>query len=90
MSNKRDLKKTIRGICTDLFTECACATLYGAPEKIENGEALLTAIVAMYNNYICMVGHPEPGMRKKDYYKNLIKNFNKETTEFIDQISAID
>lgn len=89
MSNKRELKKAIRNICTTLFTECASATLYCEPEQKENGEALLTSIVAMSNNYVCRVSHPEPGMKKRAYFKNLIKDFNKETEGIVDQISTI-
>lgn len=89
MSNKRDLKKAIEGICTELFTECACAILYSDDEKRENGEALLASIVATYSNYVCRISHPEPGMAPKAYFKDLITNFNKEVTEYIDQISAM-
>lgn len=90
MSNKRNLKKAIHGICTELFTECASATLYSDKEKQENGEALLTSIVATHNNFICRVSHPEPGMPQKAYYKTLVRDFNKEATEFIDQILALE
>lgn len=89
MSNKRELKKAIRNICADLFTECASATLYCEPEQKENGEALLTSIVAMNSNYICRVSHPEPGMKHRDYFKNLIQDFNKQASAIVDQIQTI-
>ena len=89
MSNKRDLKKAIRNICTELFTECASAALYCAKDQKENGEALLTSIVALNNNYICRVSHPEPGMKANAYYTNLIQDFNKEAAALIDQIQTI-
>lgn len=89
MSNKRELKKAIRGICAELFTECANATLYCEPEQRENGEALLTSVLGMTNNYLCRVSHPEPGMSPKKYYKDLIDNFNKEVKGITDQIDTL-
>ena len=89
MSNKRDLKKAIRSICAELFTECASATLYCEPEQRENGEALLASILAMTINYLCRVSHPEPGMPPKNYYKDLIDNFNKEVESIADQIGTL-
>jgi hypothetical protein len=89
MSNKRDLKKAINNICTELFTECASAALYCNKEQRENFDALLSSVVLMRNNYISRISHPEPGMPQKAYFKKLINDFNKETTEFIDQITAL-
>lgn len=89
MSNKRELKKAIRNICTRLFTECASAAMYCEPEQKENGEALLASIIQTSNNYVSRVSHPEPGMSGKKYYKDLIDNFNKEVSGIIDQISTI-
>lgn len=89
MSNKRDLKKAINGICAELFTECASATLYCDKEQRENGEALLSSIVAINDNYIRRISHPEPGIADKTYFKDLISNFNKEASAIVDQISTI-
>lgn len=89
MSNKRELKKAIHGICTELFGECANAAIYSSGEQRENFEALLSSIVLLHNNYLSRVSHPEPGMSAKVYFKDLIDNFNKETGEFVDQITAL-
>lgn len=89
MSNKRQLKKSIDYICSDLFAECVAASLYCGKEQKENGEALLTSILITHSNYIRRVSHPEPGMPKKKYYKNLIKSFNEDINTIFDQISAL-
>lgn len=89
MSNKRQLKKSIDYICSDLFAECVAASLYCGKEQKENGEALLTSILITHSNYIRRVSHPEPGMPKKKYYKNLIKSFNEDINTIVDQISAL-
>ncbi len=89
MSNKRELKKTINYICSDLFAECVAASLYsGKPEK-ENVDALLTSILTIHSNYIQRISHPEPGVPAKKYYRDLIDNFNKEVNEVIDHIANL-
>jgi hypothetical protein len=89
MSNKRELKKTINYICSDLFAECVAASLYsGKPEK-ENVDALLTSILTIHSNYIQRISHPEPGVPAKKYYRDLIDNFNKEVNEVVDHIANL-
>ena len=89
MSSKRDLKRTINYVCSDLFAECVAASLYsGKPEK-EDIDALLASILTMHDQYVRRVSHPEPGMKANTYFKNLISQFNKEISEIIDQISNI-
>ena len=41
------------------------------------------------NDYVNRISHPEPGMEKKEYFKDLIDNFNKQTSEIIDQIASL-
>ena len=89
MSNKRDLKKTINYICSDLFAECVAASLYGGKPEKENVDALLTSILVVHTNYIRRISHPEPGISAKKYYRDLIESFNKEVGEVIDQIANL-
>lgn len=88
-TNKRDLKKSINYICSELFAECVAASLYNNNLEKENVDALLTSILNIHNNYICRISHPEPGMDAKAYYKDLIDNFNKEVGEIVDAICNI-
>lgn len=89
MANKRDLKRSINYICSDLFAECIAASLYGVPADKDNTDALLQAIIKIHSNYIRRVSHPEPGMSNKAYYKDLKDNFTKQINEIIDQISNL-
>ncbi len=89
MANKRDLKRTIHYVCSDLLAECVAASLYGEKPEKENIDALLTSILALQNQYIKRVSHPEPGMKQKDYFKDLIAQFNADVSEIVDQISNI-
>ena len=78
MGNKRNLKRTINYICGDLFTEVIAASLYGDNVNKENIEALLTSIVLLRNNYVGRISHIEPGMKAKDYFKDLFETVGAE------------
>jgi DNA-directed RNA polymerase subunit F len=88
MANRRNLKRSINYICSELIAECVAASLYNGNIDKENADTLLTSILKMQSDYISRVSHTEPTDAKK-YYKNLIQSFNKQTDEIIDQISNI-
>lgn len=89
MANKRDLKKAINYVCSDVFAECVAASLYnGNPDK-SDVDALLSSIIAVDSDYISRVSHPEPGMKASAYYKAVIEEFNKQIAEITDQISNL-
>ncbi|MCI7309280.1 MAG: hypothetical protein MR536_00270 [Prevotella sp.] len=85
--NKRDLKKTINYVCSELFAECVAASLYSGHANEENVNALLASILNTHSDYLQRVSHPEPGLKPKLYYQHLVKEFNKCVGEIIDQIS---
>ena len=89
MSNKRDLKKTINYICSELFAECVAASLYNGKPNEDSVNALLSSILMLQNHYVKRISHPEPGMDQNVYFKDLIDNFNKQTSEIIDQIASL-
>ena len=39
-TNKRDLKRSINYICSDLFAECVAASLYGGSPNKQVGEII--------------------------------------------------
>ena len=89
MSNKRDLKKSINYICSDLFAECVAASLYNGKPSEESVNELLMSIMMIQNNFVRRVSHPEPGLSPNLYFKDLIGNFNKQVSEIVDQIAAL-
>jgi hypothetical protein len=86
MMNKRDLKKSINYICSELFAECVAVSLYEGNAKTEDVDAVLASIVHTHCHYIRRISHIEPGMKAKAYYKDLIEHFNKEVDNIIDHI----
>lgn len=87
MANKRDLKRTINYITSELFAETVAASLYNGKPSQEDVDGILSSIVMVNSDFIKRVSHPEPGMKPGIYYQNLIHAFNKQVSEIIDQIS---
>ena len=86
MANKKDLKRSISAICSELFAEGVATSLYGDKDNRTDVEALLSSILVIHSDFIRRVSHPEPGMKQKVYFKALKEDFNKQTSEIIEQI----
>ena len=80
MTNRKDLKRTINYICSELFAECIAASLYGGKQDKQNTEALLTSILRINNDFVKRISHPEPGMPKKKYFQ---KALSKDCIDYI-------
>lgn len=86
MPNRKDLKKSINSICSDIFAECVAMSLYHGNTDETNVDALLASIMAIRADFISRISHPEPGMKRKDYYDHLANAFTEQISEVIDQI----
>ena len=89
MHNRRGLKRSINSLCSNLLAECIAMSLYSGKAEESNVDALLTSIIAIRDDYISRISHPEPGMKKKEYYDHLAKSFADQISEVIDQISNL-
>ena len=88
MANKRTLKRSIRLICDELFTEAVALSLYGPDTVKHNAEAQLFSIVKIERNYISRISHPEPGMKASAYYKDLREKFTAQVSDLLDQLNG--
>ena len=52
MAKKRELKRSIDYVCSDLFAEAVAASLYGKKINQENLDALLRVILSVHNDFI--------------------------------------
>ncbi len=89
MANKRDLKRTINYITSELFAECVAASLYNGKPEQQDVDGILSAIVMTNTDFIKRISHPEPGITPKVYFKDLITKFNKQASEIVDQIANL-
>ena len=87
MMNKRSLKKAINAVSDQLFANAVAVSLYGNNRNAENDEALIQSILNMREDYVSRISHPEPGMKKQDYYRDLREKFISQAQELADQIS---
>ena len=65
MANKRDLKRTINYITSELFAETVAASLYNGKPTQEDVDGILSAIVMINGDYISR-GHRHPGTPSQD------------------------
>lgn len=89
MANKKELKRTINSICSDLFAEAMAASLYSNRDNKEAADNLLSTIIITRNDFISRISHPEPGMKAKLYYKKLASDFSDTASDIIDKIGNI-
>ncbi|MBR6852382.1 MAG: hypothetical protein IKM78_00505 [Prevotella sp.] len=87
MMNKRSLKKAINAVSDQLFANAVAVSLYGTNRNAENDEALIQSILSMREDFVSRISHPEPGMKKQEYYKDLREKFISQAQELADQIS---
>lgn len=89
MANKRQLKRTINYITSELFAETMAAMIYSDMANKAEGDSILASIIVMRDDFISRVSHPEPGMPAKKYYKTLARDFNNSMSDIIDNISNL-
>jgi hypothetical protein len=70
-----------------LFANAVAVSLYGTNRNAENDEALIQSILSMREDFVSRISHPEPGMKKQEYYKDLREKFISQAQELADQIS---
>ena len=87
MMNKRSLKKAINAVSDQLFANAVAVSLYGSNRNAENDEALINSILTLREDFVSRISHPEPGMKKQAYYKDLRDKFISQAQEIADQIS---
>lgn len=86
MANKRNLKRNINYVCSELFSEAVAVSMYSSKVTEEDVNALLASILVIHNDYVRRVSHQEPGLSPKLFYKDLVNNFNKQVSEIVDQV----
>lgn len=76
MANKRDLKRTINYITSELFAETVAASLYNGKPTQEDVDGILSAIVMINGDYISRVSH----LNRESRRVNIIRNSQSTST----------
>lgn len=89
MAKRKDLKKGINYLCGELFAECVAIMHYEKPVQQKDVDALMTQILNLQDNMLSRVGHVEPGMTAKSYFKKLRTDVVNGADEISEQIKAL-
>ena len=87
MANKRELKKAINYVASDLFLECIVLKQIKKADAAKTDE-ILADILCLQNDFLARVGHPQPGC-VKEYYRKLNKDFGDEVGNLIRRMQAM-
>lgn len=88
MASRRNLKKDINYIIGDIFTECLLYKELVPGTDKEAADALIIDLLRIDNDFNARISHTEPG-KAKEYYRTLVKDFQKEITEVIDKLTKL-
>lgn len=87
MANKRELKKAINYVASDLFLECIVLKQIKKADPAA-ADAILADILCLQSEFLARAGHPEPGCVKK-YYRKLQEDFTNEVGNIIRRMQAM-
>lgn len=88
MASRRDLKRDISYVIGDIFTECLIyKELVPGTDKAA-AEKLIVDLLRIGNEFITRISHTEPG-KAKEYYRALIKDFQKQISEVLDKLTKL-
>jgi len=88
MASRRNLKRDISYVIGDIFTECLIYKELVPGTDKEAAEKLIVDLLRIDNEYTTRISHTEPG-KAKEYYRALIKDFQKEISEVIDKLTKL-
>jgi hypothetical protein len=85
MAKRRELKKNVNYIASELFTECF---LHNSESNKDKVDELLMRILLLQNEFLKRISHTEPGAAKK-FYRKFNADFKKEVNELINAITEL-
>lgn len=88
MASRRDLKRDISYVIGDIFTECLIYKELVPGTNQKEAEKLIVDLLRIDNEFITRISHTEPG-NAKQYYRTLVKDFQKEISTVIDKLTKL-
>lgn len=87
MANKRELKKSINYVASDLFQECIILKM---TKKADNAKAdeVMVDILNLQNEFLARANHPQPGAVKA-YYRKLYTDFSDAVESIINKMKEM-
>ena len=88
MASRRDLKRDISYVIGDIFTECLIYKELVPGTDKNAADKLIVDLLRIDNEFITRISHTEPG-KAKEYYRALVKDFQKEISAVIDKLTKL-
>lgn len=84
MASRKNLKKSIKLISSELFADCVALSMCNASDK-EALAALMADILNVEGEYVARISHTEKGQERL-FYKKLREEFTAKANEISDKI----
>ena len=84
---RRELKKSINNLCSELFAECIALNYYENVDK-DRVANVMESILMMQADIVSRISHVQPGAGKT-FFKKLREDLVTRTEEIIDDIQAL-
>lgn len=88
MASRKDLKKNVSCIITELISECFIREEIVPGTDKEAAEAIIAELIRTDADFICRISHTEPGSARQ-YYRKFYADFNQKIDEIIGRIDAL-
>lgn len=88
MASRRNLKKNITSIISELITECFVRIDCIPGTDKSAAEDIIAELIEIDADFICRISHTEPGEAKK-YYRSLCSAFNEKIDAVVSRIEAL-
>lgn len=86
MASRKNLKKTVNFIVSELFTQClVLKAVKGADD--EKVKEVLVDILDLQNEFLSRANHTEPG-NVKGFYRKYYDDFNAQVDAIYDKLNA--
>jgi len=87
MASRKDLKKVVRSITSELFIVAYCKGKELG--KADQTAEVLKDIIDVEEDFIARISHTEPGQKAKAYYAVFKKDFDERVSGIIDKIEQL-
>lgn len=84
MANRKNLKKQIKNVTSELFADCVVLSLCGEEERAKM-EPIMAEVLALHNDYVARISHTEK-KQEKLFYKKLRQEFSEKACEISQRI----
>lgn len=88
MASRKELKKNVNYIASELFTECLVNSVYVPGTDKAKADELMAEVLKMQDEFISRISHTEPG-NVKGFYKKFHADFNAKVNEIIEAIGKL-